>query len=158
VAALYMPQSNPTMDAWMKAGRNRFPNTLAISRYASPKNIIKTLREGNILYLLPDMDFGSADSVFVPFFATPASTLTSLGRFSQLGRAKVVTVFAVVTKSGYDVHLYAEWQNFPKGEAVEDARTMNKVLEQHIEKHPEQYYWLHKRFKTRPEGEASLYH
>ena len=110
-----------------------------------------------MFYLLPDMDFGPSDSVFVPFFGVPAATLPSVPRFARLGRAKVITVLPRITPQGYTVELMPAWKDFPGDDAVADTALMNRRLEGFIATMPEQYYWVHKRFKTRPPGETGVY-
>jgi KDO2-lipid IV(A) lauroyltransferase len=115
------------------------------------------LRKGDKLYLLPDMDFGPQESLFVPFFGVQAATVPSLSRFSRLGRAQVVTVATRMTPSGYSVEIGPVWTHFPSEDVQADTERMNRELQALIATMPEQYYWVHKRFKTRPEGEPGVY-
>ncbi|MES2186576.1 MAG: lipid A biosynthesis acyltransferase [Pseudomonadota bacterium] len=155
--SIYSPQSDPAVDEWIKAGRLRFGDCRVFHRSTGVKEIVASLRAGEVFYLLPDMDFGAQDSVFVPFFGVPAATLPSLPRFARLGRAQVVTVLPRLTPQGYTIELLAPWQDFPTDDVVADTALMNHRLETYIAAMPEQYYWVHKRFKTRPAGEASVY-
>jgi KDO2-lipid IV(A) lauroyltransferase len=154
---IYATQSNPVVDAWVAEGRNRFGNARLRSKNESVKSIIAELREGHPLYLLPDMDFGAADAVFVPFFGVQAATITSLPRFARLGRAKVIPMYTRLTPTGYETVVEPAWADYPTKDVTADTALMNQRLEAEIRTMPEQYYWVHRRFKTRPEGEASVY-
>jgi Kdo2-lipid IVA lauroyltransferase/acyltransferase len=155
---IYTKQSNPVVDAWVLKGRHRFGiRPRPMSRSEGVREIISALREGDVMYLLPDMNFGPEESIFVPFYGVPAATVPSLSRFARLGRAKVVPVVVRLTPSGYELQVMESWQAFPSGDAEADTALMNKRLEGYIDEMPSQYYWVHKRFKTRPPGEAGVY-
>jgi KDO2-lipid IV(A) lauroyltransferase len=154
---IYTDQSNKLVDRWIFRGRQRFGNLRLFGRIDGVRPIIAALRRGEPLYLLPDMDFGPQESLFVPFFGIPTATVPSLARFASLGRSKVITALSRMTKDGYEVEILPRWQNFPTDDVVADTALMNARLEEYIRAMPEQYYWVHKRFKTRPEGEASKY-
>jgi KDO2-lipid IV(A) lauroyltransferase len=155
---IYTQQSNEQVDRWVEGGRSRWGRVRLYRREAGVKAIISALREGEALYLLPDMNFGVEDSVFVPFYGVPAATVPSLSRFAQLGRASVVPVVTRLTPAGYDVEVLPAWDDYPTGDALADTATMNHRLEQMIDTMPSQYYWVHQRFKSRPPGEAGVYH
>ena len=154
---IYTDQSNKGVDQWILQGRQRFGSLRLFGRADGVKPIVGALRAGQPLYLLADMDFGPNDSVFVPFFGVKAATVPSLTRFARLGRAKVLTALARMTDEGYELELTLAWPNFPGDDAVADTARMNANLEQYIAAMPAQYYWVHKRFKTRPCGETSVY-
>lgn len=155
--SIYTQQADPVVDEWIRNGRLRFGDCRVFSRTTGLKEIVASLRGGDVFYLLPDMDFGPSDSVFVPFFGVPAATLPSVPRFARLGRAKVITVLPRITPQGYTVELMPAWKDFPGDDAVADTALMNRRLEAFIATMPEQYYWVHKRFKTRPPGEPGVY-
>jgi len=154
---IYTNQSNKVLDTWILAGRSRFAAGGAFSRSDGVREIVSSLRKGELLYLLPDMNFGPEESIFVPFYGVPAATVPSLSRFSKLGRAKVVPVTTRMTRTGYDVEVWPAWDDFPTDDVMADTALMNERLQGFIDKMPEQYYWVHKRFKTRPAGEPSVY-
>ena len=154
---IYTNQSNKLVDAWILRGRQRFGNMRLFGRIDGVKPIIAALRQGQPFYLLPDMDFGPDDSVFVPFYGVQTATVPSLSRFARLGRAKVVAVLARMTPEGYEVEFTPAWKDFPTDDLVADTARMNAYLQTYINTMPAQYYWVHKRFKTRPEGQNSLY-
>ncbi len=154
---IYTDQSNKLVDQWILRGRQRFGNLRLFGRADGVKPIVAALREGQPLYLLPDMDFGPEDSVFVPFYGISTATVPSLARFARLGRAKVLPLLPRITASGYEVQVMPAWENFPTHDPVADTALMNARLQDYINTMPAQYYWVHKRFKTRPAGEPSLY-
>ncbi len=154
---IYTDQSNKAVDQWILQGRKRFGSLRLFGRAAGVKPIVAALRAGQPLYLLADMDFGLNDSVFVPFFGVSAATVPSLARFARLGRAKVLAALALMTDSGYELQLTPAWPGFPSDDAVADTARMNACLEHYIKAAPAQYYWVHKRFKTRPAGEPGVY-
>lgn len=154
---IYTNQANPVVDAWVLAGRRRFGQGRLFGRIDGVKAIVAALRAGDPLYLLPDMNFGPEESVFVPFYGVPAATVPSLSRFAKLGRAKVVPVLTRMTEQGYDVEVLPAWSDFPSEEAVADTAEMNRRLQGYIDTMPEQYYWVHKRFKDRPAGQPAVY-
>ncbi len=156
--SIFATNPDPVLDKWFMQGRQRFGHVKMLNRADGVKPIISCLRKGGLLYLLPDMDYGKNDSVFVPFFAVQnTATIPSLSRFARLGKAKVVALYNEMTPDGYVAHLTPAWENFPTDDHVADTARMNRELEAAIMKMPAQYYWVHKRFKTRPPGEASLY-
>ncbi len=156
-ASIYSRQKNPVLDRLFLKGRLRFGSPLLLSRQDGMRVIVKTLREGKLLYFLPDMDFGPRDAIFSPFFGVPAATVTALPRLAQLGRATVVPAIAVQKERGYEMVVYPPWENYPSGDLEADVRRMNAFIEERVREIPEQYFWAHKRFKTRPPGEPSPY-
>jgi Kdo2-lipid IVA lauroyltransferase/acyltransferase len=151
-STIYTDQANRDADAWILRGRQRFANGRLFGRVDGVKTIVSGLKAGEALYLLPDMNFGPEDSVFVPFFGVQAATVPSLSRFARLGRARVVSVVTRMTADGYEVQVLPAWSDFPTGDAVADTARMNAKLEHYILTMPDQYYWVHKRFKDRPQG------
>lgn len=156
-ATIYSPQLNAAADTWILQGRQRFGAPEMVARLAGVKPIVTAVRSGEPLYLLPDMNFDPSESLFVPFFGEPAATVPSLSRFAKLGRAKVVPVVTTLTPKGYAVRILPAWQDYPTTDLDADTRRMNRELEAYIEADPAQYYWVHKRFKDRPEGMSAPY-
>ena len=154
---IYTDQANKVLDAWILTGRQRFGNARLFGRVEGVKTIVATLRAGAPLYLLPDMNFGPEDSVFVPFYGVPAATVPSLSRFAKLGRAKVVPVVTRMTRQGYEVQVMPSWPDFPSDDVVADTALMNLRLQAFIDSMPDQYFWVHKRFKDRPPGAPAVY-
>jgi Kdo2-lipid IVA lauroyltransferase/acyltransferase len=154
---IFTPQSNAAVDAWVSQGRQRFGAVRLFRREDGVKPIVTALRQHELLYLLPDMNFGPSESIFVPFYGQPAATVPSLSRFAKLGRARVVPVVTRMTPTGYEVVVHPAWQDFPTDDAEADTALMNQRLEAFINTMPAQYFWVHKRFKTRPPGAPELY-
>lgn len=156
-ATIYSHQSNPLVDEWILAGRKRFGSPKLFDRSAGPKPVVAALRTGDLLYLLPDMNYGLQESVFVPFYGVPAATVTSLTRLAKLGRARVVPVITRMTREGYEVHVLPAWDDVPSADVTADTALMNQRLQGYIDTMPAQYFWVHKRFKDRPEGQSPVY-
>lgn len=154
---IYTEQANKAADAWILQGRQRFESARLFGRADGVKTIVGSLREGAPLYLLPDMNFGPHESLFVPFYGVSAATVPSLSRFAKLGRAKVVPLVTRMTTWGYEVQMLPAWPGFPTDDLEADTALMNARLQTYIDAMPEQYYWVHKRFKDRPPGAADVY-
>ncbi len=159
VATIYQAQSNPVFDKAIRDGRYRFGQGDAFSRHDSALPLVRAIKRGYIFFNLPDMDFGLRDAAFVPFFGVQASTLLAP---SRMARSLSMTVQPVVSEvlpggRGYVVRFGEPWTHWPSGDDLADARQMNAWIETEIRRNPSQYLWVHKRFKTRPPGEPSLY-
>jgi Kdo2-lipid IVA lauroyltransferase/acyltransferase len=154
---IFTPQSNAAVDAWVAQGRQRFGQVRLFRREDGVKPIVSALRKNELLYLLPDMNFGPSESIFVPFYGELAATVPSLSRFAKLGRARVVPVITRMTNAGYDVVVHPAWTDFPTDDVEADTAVMNQRLEGFIQAMPAQYFWVHKRFKTRPAGAPEIY-
>jgi Kdo2-lipid IVA lauroyltransferase/acyltransferase len=158
---IYTNQANKTIDAWILKRRARFGNVRLFGRIAGVKDIIAALRSGDMLGILPDMGFGPAESIVVPFYGIPTYTVPSLHRFTRLGKArgsaKLVPVLTKMTTYGYEVNILPAWENFPSDNMEADTARMNRELETYIASMPAQYFWVHKRFKNRPPGEKAVY-
>ncbi|MBV8628610.1 MAG: lipid A biosynthesis lauroyl acyltransferase [Paraburkholderia sp.] len=156
--SLYQPMSNPELEHVAKAARGRFDAEMA-SRADSARIVLRWLRERKPVMLGADMDYGARNSTFVPFFGVPTCTLTAVGRLAKVGRAQVVPFIGEVLPNykGYRLKVFKPWENYPTGDDDLDARRMNAFLEEQIPRIPEQYYWVHKRFKTRPPGVPGVY-
>lgn len=149
---IYTDQANRESDAWILNGRLRFGNPGLFGRVEGVKDLLAGLKRGEPLYLLPDMNFGPHESLWVNFYGRPAATVPSLTRFARLGRAKVVPIISRITPWGYEVEVLPAWTNFPSRDAHADTQRMNLCLQDYIDRMPNQYYWVHKRFKDQPPG------
>jgi KDO2-lipid IV(A) lauroyltransferase len=156
-ASMYSHQKSKGLNRLLLRGRSRFTQPLLFSRQEGVRPIIRALRNKITFYYLPDQDFGPKESIFVPFFGVPAATIEGVSRLARAGNAKVVP--AVTRREGnrYILRYYPAWENFPSDDPYADARRMNAFIEARIVEMPAQYFWLHKRFKTRPVGEEPLY-
>ncbi len=157
--SLYQTQSNPVWDEAILAGRKRFsdPVLVAKSSESDLRPVIRAMKEGLPFFYLPDMDHGRKNSVFLPFCGVEAATIPMVSRLARVTRAQVVWCIATMTEKGYHVIVSKPFENFPTKDYVEDTRRINEELEDWIRAYPDQYLWVHRRFKTRPEGEASVY-
>lgn len=159
VSTIYSPQKNKAFDDLLRYGRERFGPVRLFTREDGVKPILRALRDGLPYFMLPDMDFGEKDASFVPFFGIPAATLTALGRLSAATGAKVIPVIATFLPNykGYRVVFYPAWEDYPGKDMIAATQRMNDFIEARVREHPAEYFWTHKRFKTRPPGEPSLY-
>ncbi len=158
-ASIYQQQTNPLMDDIMRRGRLRLGNAVIFPRSDSAKPLIREVRQGTGFFNLPDMDFGERDAAFVPFFGVNAATLLAPSRMAKLLNMVVQPVIAEMLPGGqgYRVRFLPPLEGFPSDDALADTTRMNRWIEERIRENPAQYLWVHKRFKTRPAGEASLY-
>jgi KDO2-lipid IV(A) lauroyltransferase len=159
MVSIYASQKNLFFNAALYRGRMRFGDTLLLSRQEGTRKALKAMRDGRPFYYLPDMDYGQRDTIFVPFFGFPAATITGLSRLTRMSGAAVVPCLTRMLPdgAGYEVELLPAWSDYP-GDSIEaDTRRMNEAIESWVATMPEQYFWLHKRFKTRPPGETSVY-
>ena len=156
-ASIYSRQKNPVLDRIFLKARTRFGNPYLVSRQEGLRSVIRVVKSGKPFYFLPDMDFGARDAIFSPFFGVPTATITTLPRLAKLTGAAVIPVITRQVGEGYVVRFYPEWENYPTGDLEADVRRMNAFIEDRVKEMPEQYFWAHKRFKTRPPGEPSPY-
>jgi KDO2-lipid IV(A) lauroyltransferase len=159
VGSIYQQQSDPVFDAAIRAGRLRFEGGELFARSDKALPLVRAIKRGYAFFNLPDMDFGERDAAFVPFFGMQAATLLAP---SRMARALDMVVQPVVAEllpggQGYRVRFLPPWTDFPTADPVADARRMNAWIEDEIRANPAQYLWVHKRFKTRPAGEPSVY-
>jgi KDO2-lipid IV(A) lauroyltransferase len=159
VGSIYQKQSIAVFDRAIRAGRVRFGNGDIYSRHEKALPLIRAIRRGVAFFNLPDMDFGPQEAVFVPFMGTPAATLLAPSKMAKALRMKVQPVIAEILPGGqgYRVRFLDPWTDFPTDDPVADAARMNEWIASEVRRNPAQYYWVHKRFKTRPPGEPSVY-
>jgi Kdo2-lipid IVA lauroyltransferase/acyltransferase len=155
--AMYSRQKNPVFDEFLLSRRVRFRPIHMVSRPEGIKPAIRAMRKDVPLLLMADMDLGARDALFVPFFGVAAATVTALPRIAAITGAAVVPVTVTQQREGYLVRIFPPWSDYPDGDLYRDTCRMNLFIEACARETPEQYYWLHKRFKTRPEGEERFY-
>ena len=160
-ASIYAAQSDPDVDALVRLGRGRFHQVHLISRREGVRGLIRKIREGVPIYYLPDMDLGRRGAVFAPFFGIEAATQTAT---AQLARQFNMQVFPVLSFRDPDTGRYLTrvlppLTDFPGSTTTveQDTCALNRHIQDWIEQAPEQYYWVHRRFKSRPPGQDSLY-
>ena len=158
-ASIYQKQTNAVMDAAMRRGRLRFGDAEIFARSESALPLVRAIKRGRGFFNLPDMDFGLRDAAFVPFFGVPAATLLAPSKMAKSLGMKVQPVVAEMLPggAGYRVRFLPPWDHWPTDDAEADAAAMNRWIEDEIRRNPAQYLWVHKRFKTRPPGQRSVY-
>ena len=154
--AVYKKAHNPMFNTFMHVYRNKhlekaIPNT-------SIRDFIKGLRNGMATWYAPDQDF-SRNIVFAPFLGGIAGTLTSTAKMAEMTGASVVPFYPqrLDNGKGYKLVILPALENFPTGDKQKDAAKVNQAIEEMVRRNPEQYAWIHKRFKTQPEGQPSIY-
>lgn len=154
---VYRPLNNPVLEWYQNRSRKRYVQGSISKR--DPRAIIRFLRKGGELWYAPDQDFGPRRSIFAPFFGIETATLEATERFVQLSGCAVVPMYPVYDEatSTYIVTFDPPLADFPSGDAREDLGRINRLFEEKIRRCPEQYWWIHRRFKTRPEGEPPFY-
>lgn len=157
--SIYAEQTNPVFNDLLFRGRKRFGDQLLLSRQEGVRATVKAMKAGRPLYYLPDLNAKRRDSIFVPFFGHLAATITGLSRLSRAAGAAVVPCVTRMLPGGqgYRVEVGDAWTDFPSEDVDADTRRMNAWIESAVRTMPEQYYWVHRRFKTRPEGEERPY-
>jgi KDO2-lipid IV(A) lauroyltransferase len=157
--SMYANQKDAKFSELLRRGRSRFGDQRLVSRQQGIRATLAAMREGRPFYYLPDQDYGPRDALFVPFFGVPAATVPGLSRIARLAGARVLPCVTQMLPggAGYRLRIEAPWDNFPSGDALADTRRMNEYIERRVLEMPEQYNWMHKRFKTRPAGEARFY-
>ena len=159
MVSIYANQKNLLFNAALLKGRTRFGSSTLLSRQEGTRPAIRMMRAGKPFYYLPDMDYGQRDTIFVPFFGVETATITGLSRLARIAGAVVLPVVTRMEPGGqgYVVSIGPPWRDFPGASIEADTRRMNAYIETEVLRLPEQYLWLHKRFKTRPPGEPSPY-
>lgn len=154
---MYKPAHNKLFDAFMRYHRGRLYK--AIVEYHKPISMIKGLKKGHAAWYAPDQDFRGKDMIYIPFFGVQASALTAPARFAQMTGAAVVPYYIQrkPDNRGYKLVISSALENFPSGDTKADALAINQALEALILNNPEQYLWVHKRYKNRPAGETAIY-
>ena len=153
---IYKPAKNPAFNATMlKSRRRTFADVL---RNDDMRAIVRVLRRGGVVWYAPDQDFGRKGSVFAPFMGVETATLTMTARLARVSGAPMVPFYSE-RRPGHCWHLELApvLEDFPSGDDVADAARINKTIEHQVRRTPEQYLWIHRRFKTRPERREQLY-
>jgi KDO2-lipid IV(A) lauroyltransferase len=148
----FTPHKNTLIDNLIRSARNRLGDVVMLERKKGLRPLVRAIRDGRNLYFLPDMDFGDSASIFVPFFGIPAATVATLPWLTSLTGAVVVPCVCHRANDGmgYEVDFFPAWTNYPSGDEPADVRRMNDFIEAQGRAYPEQYFWGHKRFRTRP--------
>lgn len=155
--AMYRTQKNPLFDSYLYSKRNSYLVD-TISRKDTRK-LIKGIRKQIPTWYAPDQDFGRERNVFVPFMGVTAATISASSRLAQASGAAMLPFYPERKQdgSGYILTIEPPLENFPSGDDIEDATRINHSIEIFVRQHPDQYMWIHQRFKTRPQGEPKFY-
>jgi KDO2-lipid IV(A) lauroyltransferase len=155
---LYVKMKNEFFNQRIKSWRERFGAKMLLRQH-NVRELLRAVRVNQVVVISPDMDLGKQDSVFVPFFGVPTCTVTSISRLSKLSRAEVCPIITTLNADGisYTVHISKPLKNFPSEDEVADTLLLNQFFEDQITPRLPEYYWVHKRFKNRPEGQARFY-
>jgi KDO2-lipid IV(A) lauroyltransferase len=158
-SSMYVQQKNATFDKLLRDGRSRFKAQKLFTRQDGIKPIIRALKAKLPYFMLPDMDFGEKDAEFVPFFGIPAATLTATARIAAATGAQIIPVIATFLPNyqGWRITYYPAWEDYPGEDITAATARMNDFIEARAREHPAEYFWTHKRFKTRPAGAPSFY-
>lgn len=156
IDVVYRTQKYPVYDYVMLRARERiFKNVIERS---DMRQLLRSVKQGRVVWYAPDQDYGRKNAVFAPFFGVPAATLTATGRLAKMTGAPLY-IYKHYREADGNYHAIIEGpiENFPRGDELQDATTVNQLIEAAVRAHPEQYMWLHKRFKSQPEGKNELY-
>ena len=159
VVTIYAAQRNEVFERLFYKGRGRFGKQLMLTRQDGARATVKAMKSGRPFYYLPDLNYRRRDSIFVPFFGIPTATITGLSRLSRAAGAAVVPCVTRMLpgNDGYCVEIGDAWENYPTDDIEADTARMNSWIESVVRAMPEQYFWVHRRFKTRPRGEKRPY-
>lgn len=157
ICVIYRLQKNRLFNLFMENGRRR--NTSGIISSENMRGLMYHLKKNAPIYYAADQDHGLKHGIFIPFFGVPAATITTTSRLVKMSHAVVVPVFhyRLEGNQGYRIVFQPGLTDFPSADIAADTLRTNKIIEQAILVKPEQYYWVHRRFKTRPEGEEYPY-
>ncbi|UXI69021.1 LpxL/LpxP family Kdo(2)-lipid IV(A) lauroyl/palmitoleoyl acyltransferase [Tahibacter amnicola] len=156
IAGMYRTMDDPVFDQAVLAARLRYAD--AMFTKDELRATVKYLKAGGTVWYAPDQDMRGKDAVFVPFFGIPAATITATHHLARLSGALVIPFFHRRDTHGqYFLRLEAPLADFPSGDVIADTARVNEAVEAMVREAPDQYFWLHKRFKTRPPGEPAVY-
>ncbi|MCG8426823.1 MAG: LpxL/LpxP family Kdo(2)-lipid IV(A) lauroyl/palmitoleoyl acyltransferase [Chromatiales bacterium] len=156
ISGMYRPMKNPIMDSIVR--RSREQRSITLFQRDDIPTMIRCLKRGEAVWYGFDQNYGMKHSIFTPFFNIPAATITTTSRFAKMTNAVVIPFFPVRTANGrYHITIHPPLNHFPSGDVEQDNIQLNQLLEQAILQAPEQYFWMHRRFKTRPDNIPSVY-
>lgn len=149
--------NNPLMNAVMTRARERRYGMALASK--DLRGLLRRLQANRTVWYATDQDYGRTGTVFAPFFGVPAASLTATARIAQRSQCAVIPFshFRRAGKPGYDIYFGPALSDFPTGDDHQDAARVNGLIEEQVRRHPDQYLWMHRRFKTRPSDEPDLY-
>lgn len=156
VCPVYKPARNPAFQAVMAKARGRTFDQILLSK--DFRSVIRALRNGKVVWYAPDQDFGRRNTVFAPFMGVQTASLTMTARLARTAGAPVLPFYSERQPDGrYLLRFGRPLDGFPSGDDIADAARVNAAIEEQVRRTPAQYLWVHRRYKTRPPGEAPLY-
>ena len=155
IANVYRPQNNKLFDKVMVKGYTK--NGAVMIKSKDTRSILKAIKNSLPIWYAPDQDLGINNSVFAPLFGIETATASATARLAKNNNTRVIPYSFIRTKHGYEMSFDKPIKNYPSNDPIKDATTTNKILENQIIKAPEQYLWIHRRFKTRPDGQENFY-
>jgi lipid A biosynthesis lauroyl/palmitoleoyl acyltransferase len=155
IANIYHPQNNKLFDKAMVKGYKK--NGAVMIKSTDTRSIIKAINNSLPIWYAPDQDLGKNNSVFAPLFGIQTATASATARLAKDNKTRVIPYSFIRTSKGYEMSFEESLKDYPSNDPIIDATTTNKILEKQINKAPEQYLWIHRRFKTRPEGAENFY-
>lgn len=155
IDCIYRRHNNPLMEYMIRKQRQRFVTPIERKNF---RQVMRSLKDNHCVWYAPDQDFGYAGAVFVPFFGQNAATIVATTKLVRLNQSPILMYSHRRNKddSGYTLEI-TEVPNFPSGDETQDALIINQTVEREVRKAPEQYMWVHRRFKTQPDGKRKLY-
>jgi KDO2-lipid IV(A) lauroyltransferase len=152
---IYRPHNNPLMDYIIAKKRSQFCHVIERKNF---RKVLRSMKSNRCVWYAPDQDFGKKNAVFVPFFGQQAATITATTKLIAMNQSPILMLshHRNADNGGYTVTINPV-ENFPSGDEVKDAAIVNQAIEHEIRKAPEQYMWIHRRFKTQPDGRKKLY-
>ena len=159
--AVYKPAKNKVFDFLMVKKRNEHFDKLISND--SPRKMIAALKRNHVIWYAPDQNLRGKDMVFAPYFNEMATAITAPSRLAKLSGASLVPYYikrhkdAETSKIIYELFIQPAVKDFPTDDINHDAAIINRINEDLVRQNPEQYLWVHQRYKTRPEGEKSVY-
>lgn len=157
IAIVYRPQNDIVAETVANGCRSRYYSDLI--QHRDMRGVLRALAKNRVVWYAPDIDAGSKRSVFAPFFGVPAASLTATSRLAKVSGAPVVPCFYFrrADGSGYDIEVGPALDRFPSEEVLNDTVRINRLIEGAVRRVPEQYFWQHRRFKSRPPGDPPVY-
>jgi len=152
IFAIYRAHKNSVFDWVMYKGRSK--HVTMIERHEMHE-VIRRLRQRKIIWYAPDQDYGAKYSVYAPFFGQPAATITATARLAKADYVTVLPFKHHRINGKYHITIGEPLENYPSGNAQQDAARINSLIETAIREHPAQYLWQHRRFKTQEQGKQA---
>ncbi|MEO0442892.1 MAG: LpxL/LpxP family Kdo(2)-lipid IV(A) lauroyl/palmitoleoyl acyltransferase [Pseudomonadota bacterium] len=155
----YRPHKNPVYDFVQYRRRMRHNRHSQNLHRKDIRAMINTLKQGGLLWYAPDQDYGRNYSEFVPWFGIATATVSATPRLLKMAKVPALGIFyrRQADHRGYEIHFLPPLEGLPSGDDSADLAALNKYVEQYVRQNPAEYLWVHRRFKTRPKGEPSLY-